>query len=76
MKYKLTVKDFDTAFDFALRYHLEPKKSQSSRTSGAMRGLGEVLDSFIKGKLVELGVANLLKTFASKKEFVLDFDIK
>lgn len=76
MRYKLTVKDFDTAFDFALRYHLEPKKSQSSRTSGAMRGLGEVLDSFIRGKLVELGVANSLKTFAPKKEFVLDFDIK
>jgi len=76
MKYKITRKDFDTAFDFALRYHLEPKKSQSSRTSGASRGLGGVLDSFILGKLVELGVANVLKSFNPKKDYVLDFDIK
>lgn len=76
MKYKLTKKDFDIAFDFALRYHLEPKKSQSSRTSGASRGLGGVLDSFILGKLVELGVTNVLKSFNPKKDFVLDFDIK
>lgn len=76
MKYKITKKDFDTAFDFALRYHLDPKKSQASRTSGASRGLGGVLDSFILGKLVELGVSNVLKSFNPKKDFILDFDIK
>jgi len=76
MKYKITRKDFDVAFDFALKYHLDPKKSQSSRTSGASRGLGGVLDSFILGKLVELGVANVLKSFNSEKDYVLDFDIK
>ena len=76
MKYKITRKDFNTAFDFALRYHLEPKKSQSSRTSGASRGLGGVLDSFILGKLVELGVANVLKSFNSNKDYILDFEIK
>lgn len=76
MKYKLTKKDFDIAFDFALRYHLEPKKSQSSRTSGASRGLGGVLDSFILGKLVELGVSNVLKSFNPNKDLGLDFDIK
>lgn len=76
MKHKLTVKDFDSAFDFALKYHLEPKKSQSSRTSGATRGLGGVFDSFVRGKLVEIGVASALKTLNSAKDFVLDFDIK
>jgi len=76
MKHKITKKDFDTAFKFALEYHLDPKKSQSSRTSGASRGLGGVLDSFLIGKLVELGVSNILKSFNSKKDFVLDFDIK
>ncbi len=76
MKYQITRKDFDTAFDFALKYHLDPRKSQTSRTSGASRGLGGVLDSFILGKLVELGVANVLKSFNPKKDFVLDFDIK
>ncbi len=76
MKYKITKKDFDTAFDFALRYHLEPKKSQSSRTSGASRGLGGVIDSFILGKLVELGVSNVLKSLNPSKDYTLDFDIK
>lgn len=76
MRYKITKKNFDTAFDFALRYHLEPKKSQVSRTSGASRGLGGVLDSFILGKIVELGVSNVLKSFNQSKEYILDFDIK
>jgi hypothetical protein len=76
MIYKITKEDFDTAFNFALNYHLDPKKSQSSRTSGASRGLGGVLDSFILGKLVELGVSNILKSFNKQKEYVLDFDIK
>lgn len=76
MKYRITKKDFDTAFDFALRYHLDPKKSQTSRTSGASRGLGGVLDSFIIGKLVELGVSNVLKSFNKNKNYILDFDIK
>lgn len=76
MIYKITRKDFDVAFNFALRYHLEPKKSQSSRTSGASRGLGGVLDSFILGKLVELGVTNVLKSLNPSKDYILDFDIK
>jgi hypothetical protein len=76
MRCKLTKNDFDIAFDFALRYHLEPKKSQSSRTSGASRGLGGVLDSFILGKLVEIGVSNILKSFNPNKDFCLDFEIK
>lgn len=76
MRYKITRTDFDTAFDFALRYHLDPKKSQTSRTSGASRGFGGVLDSFILGKLVELGVSNMLESFDSKKSYILDFDIK
>jgi len=76
MRYKLITKDFDTAFEFALKYHLEPKKSKSSRTSGASRGLGGVLDSFILGKTVELGVASVLSSFNNKKIYQLDFDIK
>jgi len=76
MKYKLTKIDFDTAFDFAMQYHLNPKKSQSSRTSGASRGLGGVLDSFMIGKLVEIGVSKVLKSYNPTKECVLDLDIK
>jgi hypothetical protein len=76
MRYRLTKKDFETVFDFAIRFHLNPKKTPSSRTSGASRGLGGVLDSFILGKLVELGVSNVLSTLNPRKYFVLDFDIK
>ena len=76
MKYTISKEDFNTAFDFALRYHLDPKKSKSSRTSGSSRGLGGVLDSFMLGKTVELGVASVLKSFNNDKEYHLDFDIK
>ena len=76
MRYKISKDDFDKAVEFALKYHLDPKKSQASRTSGASRGLGGVLDSFILGKLVELGVSNVLKSFNPENDYVLDFDIK
>jgi len=76
MRYKIAQKDFDTAFDFALKYHLDPNKSSSSRTFGASRGLGGVLDSFILGKLVEIGVASVLHSFNNAKDYVVDFDIK
>lgn len=76
MNHLLSLQDFDRAFDFAIKYHLDPSKSQSSRTSGASRGLGGVLDSFMLGKLVEIGVANILKLYNPTKEYVLDLEIK
>ena len=76
MKYVLTKKDFDQVIKFAIDYHLHLTKGFSTRTSGASRGLGGVLDSFVRGKLVELGVIKILEKQISNKEFVLDFDIK
>lgn len=76
MKYTLTKEDFDKVFEFAIKYHLEPAKSGFTRTSGASRGLGGVLDSFVRGKLVEIGVVQILKSLNVAKECVLDFDIK
>ena len=76
MKYPLSREDFEKAFTFALQYHLDPKKSQTSRTFGATRGLGGVLDSFIMGKLVEIGVSKALKSYNQDKEYVLDLEIK
>lgn len=76
MKYSLTKEDFDKVFEFAVKYHLEPAKSGFTRTSGASRGLGGVLDSFVRGKLVEIGVVQILKSLNSSKEYILDFDIK
>lgn len=76
MKYNLTKKDFDRVFKFAIDYHLHPTKGFSSRTTGASRGLGGVLDSFVRGKLVELGVIKILEKQVSENKFVLDFEIK
>ena len=76
MKYNLTKKDFQTAFEFAVKYHLDPTKSGTTRTAGSARSLGEVLDSFLLGKLAEIGVVNILQSFNHKKQCVLDFDLK
>ncbi len=76
LSYNLTKKDFEVAFGFAVKYHLDPKKSKSSRTSGSSRGLGGVIDSFLFGKLVEIGVSKILANFNPNKSFELDLDIK
>lgn len=75
-EYILKESDFDQAFRFAIKYHLDPKKSSSGRTTGSARGLGEVIDSFVRGKLVEIGVSNILSAINPSKEYLLDFDIK
>lgn len=76
MKYKVTIDDIKECFEFAVKYHLDPKKVSSSRTSGAARGLGEELDSFLGGKLVEIAVIRILKKLYRAKECNLDFVIK
>src|SRR3989344_1334655 len=76
MKYNLTRKDFQTAFEFAVKYHLDPTKSGTTRTAGSARSLGDVLDSFLLGKLAEIGVVNILQSLNSRKQCVLDFDLK
>ena len=76
MKYNLTRKDFQTAFEFAVKYHLDPTKSGTTRTAGSARSLGDVLDSFLLGKLAEIGVVNILQSLNPRKQCVLDFDLK
>ncbi|MCD4762058.1 hypothetical protein K8R32_03820 [bacterium] len=76
MEYKITIDDLQECFEFAIKYHLDPRKVGISRTSGQARGLGEIIDNFLAGKLVELGVAKMIEEIASDKEVVLDFDIK
>lgn len=76
MEYELTSEDFEKAFKFALNYHLDVSKSSASRTSGASRGLGGVLDSFIIGKLVEIGVAKIISNISKEKIYKPDLSIK
>lgn len=76
MKYNFTKADFDLVFNFAVKYHLDTSKNNSTRTSGASRGLGGVLDSFIRGKLVELAVSKIFGNLSPSKIFGLDLEIK
>ena len=39
------------------------------------RGLGDILDGFMRGKIVESGVVNILRKFNSKKDYHLDFEV-
>ena len=54
---------------------MDDKKTSSNRTTGQYRGLGSIIDSFIIGKLIEIGVAKIIDEFSEDKEIGLDFDI-
>ncbi len=75
MIYNFTEADFKKAFDFAIRYHLDPTKQQTGRTSGEPRGLGGVLDAFTRGKLVEIGITQMLHTLNQSIKAELDFEM-
>ena len=75
MEYRFKSKDFKKCFDFAIKYHLDPKKTSSGRTSGQTRGLGEIIDSFLGGKLVEIAVEKILKRLQPRKDYELNFKI-
>ena len=75
MKYKIKLQDLEKCFKFAVEYHLDDKKTSSNRTTGQYRGLGSIIDSFIIGKLIEIGVAKIIDEFSEDKEIGLDFDI-
>lgn len=72
--YIFTKKDFEKVFKFSVSYFLDIKKRKSGRTSQEHRGLGNILDNFVAGKLIEIGVGNILST--KDKKCILDFDIK
>jgi len=65
----------DKAFDFAIKYHLDPKKGRFNRTTGQTRGLGGVIDSFLRGKVVEQCIVNILHKFNGRKICGLDFEV-
>jgi len=76
MKYEFREKDFENAFEFAVKYYFDPSKAPSGRTSAEPRGLGAVLDAFTRGKLVEIGAQKMLESLNPKKQYLLDFAIK
>jgi len=74
MEYQLAREDLDASFKFALEYHLDKTKLSTNRTTGQYRGLGGIIDSFVIGKLIEIGVAKIIERKINKR-LVLDFGI-
>jgi len=73
MEYQLRQEDLEKCFKFSVEYHLANRGS-TNRTTGQYRGLGGIIDSFVIGKLIEIGVASIMERFTDKK-LILDFDI-
>jgi hypothetical protein len=73
--YNFSDEDFAQAFKFAVDYYLDPTKAPSGRTSAEPRGFGAVLDAFTRGKLVEIGIQQLLSALNSRKQYDLDFEM-
>ena len=75
MVYSFTSEDFRQAFGFAVDYHLDPTKQQIGRTSAEPRGFGGVLDAFTRGKLVEIGVTQMIHELNPSVKGELDFEM-
>lgn len=74
MEYQIKQEDLDRCFNFAVKYHLDETKLGTNRTTGQYRGLGGIIDSFIIGKLIEIGVSKIIEN-SSNKSCLLDFEI-
>lgn len=72
---KVTDDALEKSFNFAVQFHLDPKKGQSNRTTGQTRGLGGVIDSFLRGKVIELAIVDILKKINPNKDYHLDFKV-
>jgi hypothetical protein len=74
MESKITKRDIEKCMKFAVEYHLDEKKQSANRTTGQYRGLGGLFDSFIIGKLIEIGVARIIDR-GTRKKSILDFSM-
>lgn len=74
MEYQIKQDDLEKCFKFAVEYHLDKTKLVTNRTTGQYRGLGGIIDSFVIGKLIEIGVAKITEK-GTNKILGLDFDI-
>jgi len=75
MKIYYTIDDLNTCIKFAVKYFLDETKIKSNRTTGQDRGLGAILNDFLVGKLIELGVKKAIDNAATNKKVELDFEI-
>lgn len=67
---------FEQAFTFAVNYFSNPDKVLKDRTGTKQRGLGQILDDQIIGKLVEYGVCKIIERNCMGKEILPDKEVK
>ncbi|MEM0159865.1 MAG: hypothetical protein QXP36_11655 [Conexivisphaerales archaeon] len=73
MEYTLTRDDLKNCIEFAINIYL--KGGGPSRITGQGRGLGTIMNDWVGGKAVEIGVKRILEQLNTSKELVLDFSI-
>lgn len=64
------------AFEFGTEYYQNPDKVTRGRTSSQNRGLGAIIDANIVGKVIELGVNEILAKLVKKKKFFTDLEVR
>ncbi len=75
MEYKLTEADLAKCIEFAVNLYTQKTGSLSSRTTGQARGLGTIINDWVGGKAIEIGVKEMLEKLNPSKKIVLDFSI-
>ena len=68
---------FEKAFNFAIDYFSNPDKVVKDRTGTKQRGLGQILDDQMIGKIVEYGVCKIIElNHKKKKQLIPDNEVK
>ena len=68
---------FENAFNFAIDYFSNPDKVVKDRTGTKQRGLGQILDDQMIGKIVEYGVCKIIElNYNNKKKIIPDNQVK
>ncbi len=75
MIYHITEDDIKQCIDFSTKYFLDPNKPRAGRTTGTYRGLGTIIDDWLVGKLIEIGVKKIIESVGYRKLLNLDFEI-
>jgi hypothetical protein len=57
----VTVEYLRKSLEFAVKYYLNPYKVLRKRSSQQERRRGEIVDDFISGKIIELGVSPVVR---------------
>jgi hypothetical protein len=75
MIYQITENDIKECIKFSTKYFLDPSKPRAGRTTGTYRGLGTMIDNWLVGKLIEIGVKKIIESNGLEKILNLDFEI-